>query len=424
MKYLFSILGIFILCIFSGVVISSLPPIKEHLEWRLEVLRARVKYSVSPPQEVIFVPSSDLVTPYPLLTDYPTLTATPAPTNTPEPIRYTPPPSPTPTTTPTPLPKVVNIPGVPHEFQTWNNCGPATLSMALAFWGWAGDQRPIAASIKPNPRDKNVMPEELASFVKEQTGLDAWVRVGGEIQMLKEFIAAGFPVIVEKGIEDNDGWLGHYVLVHGYNENTQTFIYQDSLNGSDRSIGYEILERQWRAFNFTFLVVFPSSLEAEVLTVLGAQAEITSNTRYAYQKASQEIEVLEGRDLYFAWFNRGSSQVKLQDYSGAAASYDQAFAMYPEIAVTERPWRMMWYQTGPYWAYFYTARYEDVINLATTTLNAMSEPVLEESYYWRALAREALGDREGAIKDLKTSLVHHPGFGPGVFQLDRMGVRD
>ena len=83
---------------------------------------------------------------------------------------------------------------------------------------------------------------------------------------------------------------------------------------------------------------------------------------------------------------------------------------------------MMWYQTAPYWAYFYTGRYYDVINLATTTLDAMSEPVLEESYYWRGLAREALGDQTGAIDDLQRSLEVHPGYEPSLFQLERLGV--
>ena len=45
---------------------------------------------------------------------------------------------------------------------------------------------------------------------------------------------------------------------------------------------------------------------------------------------------------------------------------------------------MMWYQTGPYKAYYYTNRFADVINLADTTLNdTIAEPVLEESLYWR-----------------------------------------
>ena len=83
---------------------------------------------------------------------------------------------------------------------------------------------------------------------------------------------------------------------------------------------------------------------------------------------------------------------------------------------------MLWYQTGPYWAYYYSGRYTDVINLATTTLDAMSEPVLEESYYWRALTREALGEVTGASEDLQTSLEYHPGFEPSLSQLARLGV--
>lgn len=83
---------------------------------------------------------------------------------------------------------------------------------------------------------------------------------------------------------------------------------------------------------------------------------------------------------------------------------------------------MMWYQTGPYWAYYYSGRYQDVIDLATTTLDAMSEPVLEESYYWRALAREALGDTKGAIKDLRSALKFHPSFEPSLTRLQQMGI--
>ena len=83
---------------------------------------------------------------------------------------------------------------------------------------------------------------------------------------------------------------------------------------------------------------------------------------------------------------------------------------------------MMWYQTGPYWAYYYTGRYGDVLKLSTTTLDAMSEPVLEESYYWRALAREASGDTKGAIEDLRSSLEYHPGFEPALTQLQQLGI--
>ena len=110
--------------------------------------------------------------------------------------------------------------GILHQYQMWNNCGPANLAMALSFWGWKGDQRDTAAFLKPNQRDKNVMPYEMEAYVEQETDLEAVVRVGGDLQTLKALIAAGLPVIVEKGFEGVgfDGWMGHYQVVSGYDD--------------------------------------------------------------------------------------------------------------------------------------------------------------------------------------------------------------
>ena len=114
--------------------------------------------------------------------------------------------------------------------------------------------------------------------------------------------------------------------------------------------------------------------------------------------------------------------IALLDYQAAAVAYDNAFALYPSIPEKERPWRMMWYQTGPYWAYYYAGRYQDIVDLATKTLDNMSEPILEESFYWRGLAYEALGDQALAIQDYQISQKVHPGFQPAINQLMRLGI--
>lgn len=408
----------------GAFTIYNLPPVQERLGWRVAELMARIKYAVSPPEQIVFVPeeSNLLATPTPAPRLSPTVPFSDPITRLPS--TETSVSSPVPTATLEPLPINIQLDGFRHEYQTWNNCGPATLSMALSYWGWDGDQRPIAAYTKPNPRDKNVMPYELTAYVDEETDLEIVYRVGGEIELLKRFLAAGLPVIIEKGFEGPgfEGWLGHYVLATGYNDTSQEFTLQDSFYGPDQVMGYDDLISYWRAFNFTYLVVYPPEREEEVFTILGPHIDEEYNDRYAAQMASDEIYRLTGRDQFFAWFNRGTNLVRLQDYAGAASAYDEAFAVYPSIPEKERPWRMMWYQTGPYWAYFYSGRYQDVINLSTTTLDAMSEPVLEESYYWRALARETLGDTQGAIKDLRSALKVQPGFEPAVTKLEQMGV--
>ncbi|MGH2619493.1 MAG: C39 family peptidase [Anaerolineales bacterium] len=406
---------------------SKLPFVQEELAPRISELRARITYALAPPGEAVFTPNPTLAamvdaTLAAFATPAPPQEPTSAPTadsgqaSTPSPI-------------PTGIPSRLLLTGIRHEYQGWNNCGPATLAMALSFWGWIGDQRPVAQYVKPNPRDKNVMPYELADFVRERTDLEVVVRMGGELPLLKSLIAAGFPVVIEKGLEvpGVDGWMGHYEVLAGYDDASGIFNAYDSYEGdfsggNTLAVSYQTIETNWRHFNHTYLIIYPPERGRELFSMLGADADEQTNIRRAAERASEEIFSTSGRDLFFAWFNRGTNLMLLQDYGGAATAYDQAFQVYAELDPEVRPWRVMWYQTGPYFAYYYSGRYWDVIGLATQTLDNMSEPVLEESYYWRGLAKEALGDVAGAIADYQSSLDLHTGFGPALTQLARLGV--
>ncbi len=425
------------LCLFSAAL-YQIPAIHERLAWRLEALQADIRYALKPPEQAVFVPRAMTVMPSVTLTAstfLPTLTLTTTPSPFQAPTQPgptgTPTRSPTPTISPTPLPTKTSLKGVVHEYQLWNNCGPANLAMALSFWDWQGDQRVAAAFLKPNQRDKNVMPYEMQAFVEEETDLKGVVRYAGDLHLLKTFLSAGFPVVVEKGFEGRgfEGWMGHYEVITAYDDTRQRFTAQDSYYGPDLPVAYADLEKSWRSFNFAYLVIYPAQRETEVLTILGPQADEITNYQSAAQKASDEIYALTDRDQYFAWYNRGSSLALLQDYGGAAQAYDQAFALYPQIPEKERPWRMLWYQTGPYFAYFGVQRYYDLIALATQTIDNANEPAIEESWYWRARAFYELYKLESkqeyydhAVEDFQTSLKWHPDFNPTIYQLNLLGI--
>jgi hypothetical protein len=410
--------------ILLAVVVYNLPPVNERLAWRVKVLQADLKYAINPPEQAVFTPregSKVPPTPTPTISlPKPSQTMeseTPDPTSTATPV-------PTATLSPTPRPTESLLTGIRHEYQRWNNCGPANLAMALSYWGWEGDQKTVAPYLKPYDRDLNVMPYEIEMYVEQETDLLATVRIGGDPGMLKAFISSGYPVLVEKGFEGPgfDGWMGHYQVANGYDDVAEIFIVQDSYKGPDMQIPYDQFLEQWRAFNFTYIVIYPPERREQVLEILGLQAYDNFNDHHAATKALEETQVLSGRDLYFAWYNRGTNLVYLQDYAGAASAYDAAFANYLQIPEDQRPWRMLWYQTGPYFAYYYTGRYQDVIDLATTTLDASSEPNLEESYYWRAKALLVMGDNETATADLRQCLEVHPDFNPCVTELRLLGI--
>jgi hypothetical protein len=427
----FALLSLLLCAMLIGIY--QLPPVHDRLAWRFEELGLRVGYLLNPPAKAVFVPTEQgLAAPQvtvisaasPTVPVTPSLTpAASGPTETPEPSN-------TPTQPSTPVPGKVVLTGVKYEDQhgRWNYCAPANLAMALSFWGWQGNRDVVGPVIKPDEKDKNVMPYEMETYVNEQTDLSVVVRTAGDVDLLRRFIAAGYPVLVEKGtyLRDLTGvvsWMGHYQVVTGYNDAGGYFIAQDSFVERDHQVTVEEMVSGWRAFNYTYMVVYPADRETEVMTLLGTDADETVNYQNAALKASNEIYGLSGIDQYFAWFNRGSSLAALEDYSGASAAYDESFKVYPNIPEAERPWRMLWYQTGPYFAYFGTGRYYDLLYLADATLSAMQgDKNLEESYYWRGMAKAALGDRAGAGQDYLTSLEYHPGFGPALYQLQLLGV--
>lgn len=426
-----------LLLVIAGRLLYDFPPIHQRLAWRVDNWRAQIKYALNPPEEVVFLPQEQVEKAVleTLQAYQPTATATLTPTAVPA----LPGPTPTATTsltpapTETPLPSQVRLTGVKYEDQhnRWNYCGPANLSMALTYWGWDGNRDVVGAVVKPDDKDKNVMPYEMEDFIETQTaGLKAVVRSGGDIDLIRRMVAGGFPVLAEKGYYEYDyngklGWMGHYQFVTGYDDAKGILIVQDTYrDGPNHEIPFAEFNDGWRAFNNIFLVAYPQEREAEVLTLLGSYADSDWAYRHALETAQSEAQILEGVNQFFAWFNAGSSHVGLREYQDAALAYDEAFRLYANMSGNEmRPFRMMWYQTGPYWAYYYSGRYQDVLGLADTTLTeTISEPVLEESLYWRGMAKAALGNTTGAINDLRDSLRWHPGFAPSLDQLQQMGV--
>lgn len=316
------------------------------------------------------------------------------------------------TPTLTPMPASHSLTGLKHEYQLFNNCGPASLAINLSYWGWDGSQKNTAAFLKPNQDDKNVSPRELYEYLLTQE-FDAYIRVDGNVDTLKRFIAAGYPVLVEKGYncekgERCSGWFGHYSVFNGYDDEQQTFILQDSFRGPNLKMSYADVMTNWRAFNYLYFIVFPAgeAEDAKVQELLGEAIDLDQNYRTALARAQQEALTLTGQDAAFAWFNVGTNLAALRDYAGAAAAYDQA----RQIGL---PYRMLWYQFGPYRAYYQMARYNDMIDLATFAINSVTPgvvPGLEESYYWRGQAEESIGQPAQAIADYRTALQRHPGY--------------
>lgn len=366
----------------------------DSIRWEMEKLRGAILDLNAPtsntlPTAVAASPESNQVTPPPTVQSSFDVTAPAA--------------SPTRISTPIPLitpPKTVELKGVKWEKQDINNCGPATLAMYLSFYGWKGTQKDVANIVKPNQFDKNVRWDELVYYVKTHAGwLEAMFRVGGTTDELKLYLANGFPVVIETGYEVTEGWVGHYLLITGYDDVRQVFITQDATAGADREVSFADIEEGWQVFNYLYILVYPPAKQNVVSALLGANADEAANRKTALSIAENETKAKPMNA--FAWFNLGSNLNYFDRYAEAAKAFDKA----REIGL---PKRMLFYQFGPYRAYFNTGRYQDVVDLATYTINY--RPDVEETYFWRGWAQYQLGKKSAAIADFKSALGVNPTF--------------
>lgn len=367
-------------------------------------------------------------TPSPVPTAVPTLTPTEQEQVVVQPTATTVPPTSPPTATlppPTPVPPtaVALLPsarlyGFEHTYQTWNNCGPATLTMGLSYYGWTEDQAVAAAFLKPDAEDKNVTPNQMVQFVNESTGVRALVREGGDLDMIRRLILEGFPVIVETGyMPEGYDWMGHYRLVIAYDDQLrELYVYDSFLGHGDLQglpVNFDQFDETWQHFNRTYIVIYDPAREAELRQVLGDHADPTLNFQHALEVARQEATA--NPDNPFAWFNMGTSYVGLDMYAEAAQAYDQA-----RNAGSGLPWRMLWYQFGPFEAYYEVGRYDDVLALVQANLG--TTPYVEETYYWTGMVYMQKGQYAPARNQFNLTLQHNRNYTLAREALDELAV--
>ena len=295
-----------------------------------------------------------------------------------------------------PYARIADLPIIPQKF---NNCGPTNLTIVLNHYGIDVDQFDVAAVARPNYEDRNVSPDELVAYVREQTGLAAEVYAGGDVDLLRRLIAAGFPVIIEKGLEPDEktGWMGHYLTVFGYDDITSHLLTRDTYLGPWRGDGlasYRDTERYWAQFNGTFIVVYPSERAADLAELLGPRFADPATMWQAAADEARALAVLTPTDP-FVWFNLGTSLTELARL-GDASLYAAAAAAYDQARLLGLPARMLWYQFGPYEAYLAEGRHDDVLALAEATLGNQGGRNVEETYYYQGLALRMAGDEPGA----------------------------
>ncbi len=332
-------------------------------------------------------------------------------------------PSPTPQPTLAPPPPSVILEGLTTIKQGFNNCGPANLTIVLNYYGDDATQDDAAAYLKPNKEDRNVSPWQISDYVNEFTQLRSTVHSGGNLEMIKQFIANGLPVVIEKGYEPNnaEGWYGHYLTVYGYDDTKQEIYSRDTnlgpFDGRPRIDSYEEFTFWWQQFNYTFYVVYEPAQEDLVFSIIPDHLqEWESMWEYTAELARQET--IENPDDVFAWFNLGVSLTRIAERTGDSTFYEEGARIFDQARSIGLPPRTLYYEHRPLMAYLRVGRIDDVLELTDAMLATVGGPWVEEIHWYRGHALAAQGFLTLARESYLLALEVNPNFYPAQLSLD------
>ena len=142
-----------------------------------------------------------------------------------------------------------------YQPQTYNNCGPCSIAILLAYYDHWITQYEVNEQVAPGPSMCQI--DNYMSLYELEAR--AYV-IRYPTDAIRHLLANDIPVIAGQRLSLEEP-IGHYRVVKGYDDEAQEFITDDPLQrmGPDHRIPYDIFDR----LSHAFVPVYP--LEKDLL---------------------------------------------------------------------------------------------------------------------------------------------------------------
>ncbi len=310
-------------------------------------------------------------------------------------------------------PESYYLPATKFVSQSYNNCGPAAMSMVFASYNLDISQEELASKMRPynfpygGDDDKSVFPTEFVTTAKSY-GFESIYRPNGDIETLKKLIANDIPVVVRTWLNPGED-VGHYRIIKGYDDAAQTFTQDDSYQGQGLTYSYQQVEEMWKPFNYSYILVYPKEKEATVSAILGENMDEKVAYQNALKRANEDLEK-DSNDFY-AEFNKSTAYYHLGDSKNSVESYDKIKDQLPD--------RILWYVYEPLYAYMQEGKYDRILTIAEGILNNGNK-AYSELYQLRGEIYLNEGNKEAARSEFEQAVYYNSNFEPAKKALETL----
>ncbi|WP_240741606.1 C39 family peptidase [Deinococcus sp. KSM4-11] len=166
-----------------------------------------------------------------------------------------------------PTPTGYVLQGMPLVHQTYNACGPASISQVLAYFGLNVTQAEISRFTRAS--DTSYMTAQAIVTFAPKVGMAARLYTNGSLNTVRAAIRRGLPLIaLQSHITSQGHVIPHWRVVAGYDDAAQMVYLMDPLLGYVK-MGYADFTRVWADHHGQFAVMYPPNLSATVRQVIG-----------------------------------------------------------------------------------------------------------------------------------------------------------
>ncbi|GBF05642.1 peptidase C39, bacteriocin processing [Deinococcus aerius] len=156
--------------------------------------------------------------------------------------------------------------GMPLVHQTYNACGPASITQVLGYFGINVSLSDVSRLTRPTER--SYMTAQAIVDFAPKVGMEARLYRGGSLQTVRAAIRARLPLIALQSHITATQVIPHWRVVTGYDDTRREVYLMDPLLGYVL-MSYADFTRVWADHQGEFAVMYPPEWRGTVRKVIG-----------------------------------------------------------------------------------------------------------------------------------------------------------
>ena len=228
-----------------------------------------------------------------------------------------------------------------HVWQSLNNCGPASVVMALSTFGIDVSQEFARVPLRGTNILSGMGPQRVDGWVKDNFGLRSVWRNNGTNDLLRRLVANGFAPMVTQWMQDPTiSRIAHWRVVRGYDDAKATFYVNDPMLGNFVPLSYQWFQNNWQSFSYRYMVIYDPKDEALLKAIVGEDWNDAKMRKNFYERTKTDAYQQQTSSAWLAYgeaaygyglfreaveaFERGMALGSVQGVFTLRSSYPQA----------------------------------------------------------------------------------------------------